>query len=256
MNMPIIYSANFPNGKKYIGVTNKSLESRINSHKNAYKRIDNKFYRALNKYGFDNMEFKEIKKVDTMKEAFKEEIKFIKENETNTNGYNTTTGGEGCPGRISNDSNRFKIAIAQKIRFQSEEQRKHQREKTYKWLEENKEKHKELVDKRKNTMMLLENRKKASEKQLAYISRTKNYKQICGERIKKIYEKHPEIKEKISRSLGGKPIEVYKEGILIRTFPTISECGRELNLNIGNVQHVLKGNRNHTGGYTFKRKEE
>lgn len=35
-----------------------------------------------------------------------------------------------------------------------------------------------------------------------------------------------------------------------------SECARQLDLNNGNIAHVLKGRYNHTGGYTFKYKEE
>ena len=39
-------------------------------------------------------------------------------------------------------------------------------------------------------------------------------------------------------------------------FNSGKECARQLNLNQGHITNVLKGRRNHTGGYTFKYKEE
>lgn len=39
-------------------------------------------------------------------------------------------------------------------------------------------------------------------------------------------------------------------------FYGVSECARQLDLNRGNITSVLNGRLNHTGGYTFKYKEE
>ena len=57
------------------------------------------------------------------------------------------------------------------------------------------------------------------------------------------------IKEKYS-----KPIDMfdYKSGKFIKSFTSKSEACKELN--ISNIGAVLKGNRNHTKGYTFKYK--
>lgn len=57
----IIYKAtNKINGKVYIGQTEKDLEWRKNKHKQDSKRIDTYFYRAINKYGWDNFEWEVI----------------------------------------------------------------------------------------------------------------------------------------------------------------------------------------------------
>lgn len=39
-------------------------------------------------------------------------------------------------------------------------------------------------------------------------------------------------------------------------FNSGKECARQLDIDNSNINHVLQGRRNHTGGYTFKYKEE
>ena len=101
----IIYKATFPNGKMYIGKTTKTLEERMRQHKSDSKRHKNyAFYNAMNKYGFDNIKWEIID--DTAKneiELSQKEIYWIKYYNTyihasNSNGYNTTLGGEGVSG--------------------------------------------------------------------------------------------------------------------------------------------------------------
>lgn len=101
----IIYKATFPNGKSYIGKTTKTLEERIKQHKSDSKRHKNyAFYNAMNKYGFDCIQWEIID--DTAKneaELSQKEIYWIKYYNTyihanNSNGYNTTLGGEGVSG--------------------------------------------------------------------------------------------------------------------------------------------------------------
>jgi group I intron endonuclease len=98
----IIYKAtNTVNGKCYIGKTKNSLESRIKSHKIASTKKDSLFYRAINKYGFDNFKWEVITKCDDINELNNLEKKYISEN---YNGYNIAKGGDGGD-TISNHPN-------------------------------------------------------------------------------------------------------------------------------------------------------
>ena len=69
-----------------------------------------------------------------------------------------------------------------------------------------------------------------------------------------------EQKKKISNSCKGHEghnkikVEVYnyKTGEYVGMYDSFTECGKILNINSSKISEVIKGNRNHTGGYTFK----
>ena len=63
-------ATNKQNGKVYIGVTGKTIQERIESHKQAMKKINKpQFVRALEQYGIEGFEWKEI---TTAKKYYKE----------------------------------------------------------------------------------------------------------------------------------------------------------------------------------------
>lgn len=108
--MYLIYCyTNKENGKKYIGITSRSIEEREASHIYESRNKTNKCYnapfkRAIRKYGIDGFERKIIDTVDTLEEACELEKFYIKKYKTyykykNSNGYNATIGGEllQCP---------------------------------------------------------------------------------------------------------------------------------------------------------------
>lgn len=92
------------NGKKYIGITNRSVSERQTAH--IYEATHEKcatyntpFKRAIRKYGIENFILDILDCVETKEEACSLEIQYISELETyykycNSNGYNATTGGE------------------------------------------------------------------------------------------------------------------------------------------------------------------
>lgn len=108
--MYLIYCyTNKENGKKYIGITSRSMEEREASHIYEAKNKTNKCYnapfkRAIRKYGIEGFEREVIDTTDTLENACELEKFYIKKYKTyykykNSNGYNATIGGEllQCP---------------------------------------------------------------------------------------------------------------------------------------------------------------
>lgn len=93
-----IYAAIFPNNKKYIGQTRRTLKQRINNHKSKHKRYNSYFYKACNKYGFENIKWIILEVVFSAKDAYSTETEWISYYKTCDRrfGYNSTTGGESC----------------------------------------------------------------------------------------------------------------------------------------------------------------
>lgn len=101
----IIYCyTNKQNGKKYIGITSRSIEEREASHIYEAKNKSNKCYnapfkRAIRKYGIEGFDREIIDIAETLDKACELEKYYIKEYKTyykykNSNGYNATLGGE------------------------------------------------------------------------------------------------------------------------------------------------------------------
>ena len=83
--------------KSYIGYTSIGIAERFARHvKNAFTYgIDTHFYRALRKYGPENVKSKILATTKCLSDALKLESKYIKSCDTYKNGYNQTHGGTG-----------------------------------------------------------------------------------------------------------------------------------------------------------------
>lgn len=86
------------NTKKYIGIT-KNISSRWGYKGKGYKKYNPVFYRAIEKYGWDNFEHKVLFRNLTQQEAKEKEKFLIKYYNScidfiNCNGYNMTLGGD------------------------------------------------------------------------------------------------------------------------------------------------------------------
>ena len=97
----------------YIGKTTKTLEQRKQQHYADSKRHEKyAFYRAIKKYGFDNIRWEIIDNASDESELSKKEKYWINFYNTyihldNSCGYNTTLGGEGTSGlKYSEDAKR------------------------------------------------------------------------------------------------------------------------------------------------------
>lgn len=88
-----VYLLQFPNGKKYIGIT-KNFRRRMYQHKSqAIKGGKLKLYCAIRKYGWENVDKRVVSIVNTLEEANHLEQFLIKEFELTEKGYNLSPGG-------------------------------------------------------------------------------------------------------------------------------------------------------------------
>ena len=201
-----VYKHTCPNGKVYIGKTCQKPEHRWLSNGNGYKRCV-EFYRAIQRYGWENIKHEILFERLTKEEAEQKEIELIAQYKSNQKecGYNSTKGGDGTAG----------------------------------W------RHSETT---KQKMSLFRRGKKFSKEHCKKISVALKGQQNCLGR--KLSNK---TKEKIQKGQPHrKEINCYKNGILYKTYKSILAAAKELKLQQSNIQKVLKGQRNHTGGYTFR----
>ena len=85
------------NGKLYIGFTKHTLKHRLSTHFRCAKKnsmLNNKFAKALLKYGLDNFIIELLFECNDKSKALEMEIFYINKYDTYKLGYNSTLGGE------------------------------------------------------------------------------------------------------------------------------------------------------------------
>lgn len=97
----VVYQILFPNGKKYIGCTSRTLDERQRGHK--HKAFTDKLklplQYAMRKYGWENLQWSILFETQDHTELLNKEIELIaSENTLVPSGYNVTKGGEGTLG--------------------------------------------------------------------------------------------------------------------------------------------------------------
>lgn len=107
-----VYRHISPSGKVYVGITKNSLSFRWNHGKN-YKRCK-LFYRAILKYGWDNLQHCVVCSNLSKETACILEQHLIKYYKSKNLSYNTTDGGEGTHGFSMPEDARRKIAEFQR----------------------------------------------------------------------------------------------------------------------------------------------
>ncbi len=99
----VVYEHLFPNGKRYIGITSKRPKARWDKGR-GYKKRNSPMYRAILKYGWENIEHIILFENLSYSQAANKEKELISKYKTNINrygsdyGYNLTDGGEGTVG--------------------------------------------------------------------------------------------------------------------------------------------------------------
>lgn len=201
-----VYKHIVPNGKIYIGITSMKPERRWSNGKGYKTQI---FYRAILKYGWDNIKHEILFTNLTKQEAEQKEIELISLYQSNNPkyGYNVDNGGN--TNGTHSESTRKKISqymigdTRNKGRIHTEESRKHMSEghKGIKLSEEAKRKLSEFHTGKKYTEEVIEHMKIAARK-------SKSYPVYCIELDMK-FDSIPEAVEYVI-DIGG---SVIRQGI-------------------------------------------
>lgn len=153
------------NHKVYIGQTINPASRRY-SHLSKSKTVDNKLYRAVRKYGWNNFDYniiaqieaEDIKELSSLLDALEE--RYIEQYDSYKNGYNATTGGHSCrekempasfhdfcKNRTYSEETRKKMSESAHNRIVSEETREKLRQKA---IERNFAAYRELTTEKRN----------------------------------------------------------------------------------------------------------
>lgn len=266
--MYVVYKHTTPSGKVYIGITTRKPEKRWGNG-SGYKENEH-FYRAILKYGWQNIKHEIVKDGLNKRQACNLEIELIaKYDSTNPDkGYNHSTGGEyGALGVHPSAETRRKLSEANKGIQRSAETRR-------KLSEANKGKHPSAETRRKMSEagkgripwnkgkhFSLEARKKMSESHKG--ANNQNYgKHRSAETRRKISEsnkiKHKgmhhsaETRLKMSESQKGK----HAKSVICVETGTVYSSGREAAKSTGvsptAINNVVRGKSKTAGGYHWE----
>jgi group I intron endonuclease len=271
-----VYKHTSPSNKIYIGITSKNVKDRWQNGKGY---IRNKyFYRAIQKYGWENFKHEILFENLTKEEACQKEIELIAEYKSNQKdfGYNIATGGEHNSGFTfkHTDEAKKKIGDASRGHITSEEQKQKiskARKGIFKHTEEAKEK---LRQKALKQFMTKEAKQKISSKikklweegfydnmsikhkgQKAWNKGLTKDDPRVAKSCRKVGEWHPseETKKRMSDARKGKKPVNCRKVICIETneiFNSIAEASR--NKNINNIGKALTNEKYTAGGYHWK----
>lgn len=274
-----VYMHRFPNGKVYIGITCQRPEARwING--NGYKRQF--VYKAIKKYGWENIEHIVLFDKLSKEEAEKKEIELIAEYKTTdpTVGYNIVMGGNGTigyhhtdeakqkmhdakAGKPLTDEHKMKISEANKGIPKTDEAKKNMSEAQKKRSKEIQER---ITKSHYVPIFCLETQKqyesiKACSIELGIdkgnISSVLNGKreQTCGYHFEYLEQKAPksrkgateEAKNKLSVA-NGKPIVCVETG---EVFHGIYFASRQTGICASSIAKVCRKEREKAGGYRW-----
>lgn len=220
------------NDKKYIGITKTSVNKRWGCNGSGYKTDKQSiFYKAIQKYGWDNFEHIILYENLSQDEACNIEINLIKKYKTQEDafGYNTQPGGQlGNTGVIFSEESRKKMSKAHKGK---------------KLTDEHKKKISDACKGHKPCVHSEETKRKLSQintgKTLSDDTKRKISKTLTG------IKRSPEtLKKRKDHSPMNVPVYCPELDML---FQTITDAAKYTGTHRANIQKCLKGERHTTG---------
>jgi hypothetical protein len=240
-----VYKHIFPNKKVYIGITGTKPEKRWKSNGSGYYN-QTLVFKAILKYGWDNVKHEVLFIGLTKEEAEQKEIELISQyKSTNVRyGYNNTNGGN-CIGSVT-DEVKEKIRASNKGRICNPAQqiKVFQYDFDGNFIEE----HESIRIAAKKTgtcevsiQSCIKGRRESSNK---YIWKSS----YCGKNIGKFIEPL-----KRQRPIRNRPVnQLDKNDIFIAKYESITKACIETNISSGNISMCLTGKRPYAGGYKWK----
>lgn len=188
----VIYAAVFPNSKRYVGQAG-NFKNRKREHKRcSLKNTSLRFYKAVRKYGWDNIRWEILEFCTGGMLNEREEFWVADQNSFIPNGYNMTPGGTG--GDLSSfhpdkESTSLKKSEASRAYWANPDNRKKQSFKLKQYHAQNPDKH---------NMKNPEVRSKVTKTQRSAAGRL-----TTSDSQRKSYENNPERRQKLSKSMLG-----------------------------------------------------
>ncbi len=215
--MIIVYLAtNKTNGRQYVGCTTAGLIARKNQHAcEARRGKSGKFLDAIRHYGVNGFDWAVVKEFDSAIDALAYEQQLIEEKNLRDIGYNTREGGFSFGGRKrTNDEKELFRRLAHEWQAKQPNFGEEQ-----------------------------------SRKLKLFYQTPEGMRQLA---TRKATANRPDVRAAMSRSHGGRPVEMLKDGVVVRTFLTQGECAREIGTSQGNVNNCLYGRGRTLFGHTFR----
>lgn len=261
----IVYMHTSPNNKIYIGITSRNPKKRWRSDGSGYKSNDY-FWRAIQKYGWENFKHEILFDNLTQKEAEQKEMELIARYKSNNKefGYNIANGGN-CVGTFSEET-KSKISKAiTGIKRSKETKQKIKEAKTGTTLSE--EHKKKIGESLKGHATSVETRKKISEshkgkhhteetkRKLSEINKGRKGTPMSEEHKKYLSylssHRSKELQEKINNAKKKPIIQLSKEKEYIQKFDSSTDAQAQLGINKSNIVTCLKGRQKTAGGYIW-----
>lgn len=264
------------NNKVYVGLTRQKPEKRWKNKGSGYTKDHQRvFYRAIQKYGWDNFEHIIFAEKLTHQEALDMERLLIALYKTNCNryqnpsfGYNMTDGGEGGLGRVASEKTHKRMSEAQQIRCSRPEE-KERRSKTLKEMKSDPAFYNKMIESVRQSSLGEKNYwygkprygednpnygNKWSEEQRQRLSeysknRSEEHRKHLSEAMKLRFSdptNHPMFGK-------GKPVvQLTKDGQCISLYASSADAHRKTGISISHIRECCKGIYKTTGGYQWK----
>ena len=229
--MGVVYKHNVPNGKCYIGITKLSLNNRF-KHGKGYKR-STLFYRAILKYGWDNIKTEILFESDNYDLLLNKEEYYIKKYQSNNKnlGYNIESGGtKGALGLKRSRKTLEKMRQANLGKIMPNEV---------------KEKISKSLKGRKFTE---EHSKKKSLSQTGEKNHRYN-KKASAETKKKMSESQRKGKD---HEWSVKVVQMDLDGNFLKVWDSFSEIKKELGFHHSTISDCCRGKQKQSKGYKWK----
>lgn len=249
MNGYKVYKHTAPNGKVYIGITKQAPEKRwkrgIGYQDNPY------FFKAIQKYGWDDFRHEILAESLTKKQAEEMEIRLIQEygSANRENGYNIAIGGS-APAPVAETKNKISESV---FAFWGNDKNKEAMRCSMRGVRRSDNAKKNISAAQKRRFMNPEERQKVSERQIGR-KRTEDAKAKTSASLKAYYsneenkESYRKAHEGINRKLFAKRVICIETGDI---FEAVVDAERKYNIDHRNIIAVCRGKRKRAGGYCW-----
>lgn len=232
-----------PSGKRYIGITSQTAENRWRNGK-GYKS-NQPFYKAIMKYGWDNIEHIIVAEGLSLEQAAEMECRLIEKYQTQDKrlGYNVCNGGEhGWIGVHHTEEAKIKMSLAKKGKPSNRIGRKLSDETKKKLSESHKGKY------RGKPVQPKEQKAKYDENGKRIFS--DEHKRKISERLRGI-ERSAEVRSNMSKAQTKmkRPVRCIDTG---EKFESITDASRKFNINKTLIVRTCKGQNQTAKGLRFE----